>query len=143
MIKLSSPSEFKSSDIPTDPGVYLYRDEAGEILYVGKAKSLRSRVKSYFSSSDHPVKTRQLVLHICQIDWVIVNTEVEALLLENKLIKQHTPKYNVNLKDAKTYAYISLQETLTQGYLLAARFQGNWNRLVPTQTASQDRICNA
>jgi excinuclease ABC subunit C len=108
MIKLSSPSEFKSSDIPTDPGVYLYRDEAGEILYVGKAKSLRSRVKSYFSSSDHPVKTRQLVLHICQIDWVIVNTEVEALLLENKLIKQHTPKYNVNLKDAKTFAYISL-----------------------------------
>jgi excinuclease ABC subunit C len=108
MIKISSPSEFKASDIPTDPGVYLYRDEAGEILYVGKAKSLRSRVKSYFSSNDQPAKTRQLVLRIRQIDWVIVNNEVEALLLENKLIKQHTPKYNVNLKDAKTYAYIAL-----------------------------------
>ena len=108
MIQITCPSDFKSSDIPTDPGVYLYRDEAGEILYVGKAKNLRSRVKSYFSSNDHPAKTRQLVLHIRQIDWVIVNTEVEALLLENKLIKQHTPKYNVNLKDAKTYAYISL-----------------------------------
>ena len=97
MIQITSPSDFKSSDIPANPGVYLYRDEQREIIYVGKAKSLRSRVKSYFSSNDHPVKTRQLVLHIRQIDWVIVNTEVEALLLENKLIKQHTPKYNVNL----------------------------------------------
>ncbi len=108
MIKIMCPADFKSRDIPTDPGVYLYRDEAGEILYVGKAKNLRSRVKSYFSSNDHPAKTRQLVMRIRQIDYVIVNNEVEALLLENKLIKQHTPKYNVNLKDAKTYAYISL-----------------------------------
>ncbi len=108
MIKLSSPSEFKSNDVPTDPGVYLYKDEQNEILYVGKAKNLRSRVKNYFLSNDQPVKTRQLVMRIRQIDWVIVNNEVEALLLENKLIKQHTPKYNVNLKDAKTYPYISL-----------------------------------
>jgi excinuclease ABC subunit C len=108
MIKISGPQDFKSQDIPTDPGVYIYRDEAGEIIYVGKAKNLRSRVKSYFSSNDHPIKTRQLVLRIRQIEWVIVNNEVEALLLENKLIKQHTPKYNINLKDAKTYAYIAL-----------------------------------
>ena len=108
MIKLDNASEFKSSDIPTDPGVYLYRDEAGEILYIGKAKNLRSRVKSYFSSSDLPPKTRQLVLHIRSIDWILVNNEVEALLLENKLVKQHTPKYNIDLKDAKTFAYISL-----------------------------------
>ncbi len=109
MIKIDKPSEFKSGDIPTDPGVYLYRDEAGEILYVGKAKSLRSRVKSYFSSTtDLPAKTRQLVLHIRSIDWIVVNNEVEALLLENKLVKQHTPKYNIDLKDAKTFAYISL-----------------------------------
>ena len=108
MIPLNDPSDFKSSDIPTDPGVYLYRDEAGEIIYVGKAKNLRSRVKSYFSSIDQPAKTRQLLLHIRSIDWIVVNTEVEALLLENKLIKQHTPKYNIDLKDAKSYAYISL-----------------------------------
>lgn len=108
MIKLADPSEFKSSEIPTNPGVYLYKDEAGEILYVGKAKSLRARVKSYFSSSDQPAKTRQLVSRIRNIDWIVVNNEVEALLLENKLVKQHTPKYNVNLKDAKTFAYISL-----------------------------------
>jgi excinuclease ABC subunit C len=108
MIELSSIADFKSADIPTDPGVYLYRNTDGEILYVGKAKNLRSRVKSYFSSIDQPPKTRQLLLHIRSIDWIIVNNEVEALLLENKLIKQHTPKYNINLKDAKTYAYIAL-----------------------------------
>ena len=108
MIQITAPSDFKCSDIPTNPGVYLYRDEAGEILYVGKAKSLRSRVKSYFSTSDQPIKTKQLVVRIRNIDWIVVNSEVEALLLENKLVKKHTPKYNVNLKDAKTFAYISL-----------------------------------
>ncbi len=108
MIELSNIADFKSVDIPTDPGVYLYRNAEGEILYVGKAKNLRSRVKNYFSSIDQPPKTRQLLLHIRSIDWIIVNNEVEALLLENKLIKQHTPKYNINLKDAKTYAYIAL-----------------------------------
>ena len=112
MIKIDSPSEFKSSDIPTQPGVYLYRNEADEILYVGKAKNLRSRVKSYFASKDQPIKTQQLVTRIRKIDWVIVNNEVEALLLENKLIKQHTPKYNVNLKDAKTFAYIAFTREL-------------------------------
>ena len=108
MIQITCPSAFKSSDMPTSPGVYLFRDGQGEILYVGKAKSLRSRVKSYFSNTDQPAKTRQLVSRIRSIDWIIVNNEVEALLLENKLVKQHTPKYNIDLKDAKTYAYISL-----------------------------------
>ena len=107
MIQISGPQDFKSSEIPSAPGVYIYKDESGEILYVGKAKSLRPRVKSYFANGDQPAKTRQLLMHIRQIDWVIVNNEVEALLLENKLIKQHTPKYNINLKDAKTYAYIA------------------------------------
>jgi len=108
MIKITGLQDFTSKDIPTNPGVYLYRDEAGEILYVGKAKSLRSRVKSYFANIDQPLKTRQLVSRIRSIDWIIVNNEVEALLLENKLIKQHSPKYNIDLKDAKSYAYISL-----------------------------------
>lgn len=108
MIQITNQAEFKSSQIPVNSGVYLFKDENGEILYIGKAKSLRQRVKSYFSSSDQPVKTRQLVTRIRNIDWIIVNNEVEALLLENKLVKQHTPKYNVNLKDAKTYAYIAL-----------------------------------
>ncbi len=108
MIKISAPEDFKSSDIPTEPGVYIYRNDQDEILYVGKAKNLRSRVKSYFQGRDQSAKTRQLVRNIRSIDWIIVNNEVEALLLENKLIKQHSPKYNIDLKDAKSYAYISL-----------------------------------
>jgi excinuclease ABC subunit C len=108
MIHINDPSEFKAIDVPVNPGVYLFKNVEGEILYVGKAKSLRSRVKSYFAHIDQPPKTRQLVSKIRNIDFILVNTEVEALLLENKLIKQHTPKYNINLKDAKTYAYISL-----------------------------------
>lgn len=108
MITLSSPEEFKSIEIPTEPGVYIYRNVSGEILYVGKAKNLRARVKSYFSSVDQPAKTRQLLMNLKSIDWIVVNNEVEALLLENKLIKQNSPKYNIDLKDAKSYAYISL-----------------------------------
>ncbi len=108
MIHINDPSEFKGADVPVNPGVYLFKNEEGEILYVGKAKSLRSRVKSYFANIDQPPKTRQLVQKIRNIDFILVNNEVEALLLENKLIKQHTPKYNINLKDAKTYAYIAL-----------------------------------
>ena len=105
---LTSPSEFNSYKIPADPGVYLFNDEKGDVLYIGKAKSLRSRVRSYFSNFDQTIKTKQLVDRIRSIDWIIVNNEVEALLLENKLVKQHAPRYNVNLKDAKTFAYIAL-----------------------------------
>lgn len=108
MIHINDPSEFKGADVPVNPGVYLFKNDEGEILYVGKAKNLRSRVKSYFANIDQPPKTRQLVGKIRNIDFILVNNEVEALLLENKLIKQHTPKYNINLKDSKTYAYIAL-----------------------------------
>jgi excinuclease ABC subunit C len=108
MILIAAPSDFKGSDVPKGPGVYLFKDESGEILYIGKARSLRQRVKSYFTTNDKPPKTRKLTTQIRSIDWIIVNNEVEALLLENKLVKQHTPKYNINLKDAKTYAYIAI-----------------------------------
>jgi len=108
MISISCPSEFKSGEVPVDPGVYLFKDENGEILYIGKAKNLRSRVRSYFSISDQTAKTQHLVSKVRIIDWIIVHNEVEALLLENKLVKQHSPKYNIDLKDAKTFAYIAL-----------------------------------
>jgi excinuclease ABC subunit C len=94
--------------VPKDPGVYLFKDTEGNILYVGKAKSLRSRLRNYFSKSEIPFKTRKLVENSKVVDWIVVNNEVEALLLENKLIKQHSPKYNVSLKDGKTFAYIAL-----------------------------------
>lgn len=108
MIQISSSSEFKSSELPTESGVYLFRDQKNKILYIGKANNLRSRVRNYFSDSNQPIKTRQLVSKIRSIDWIIVNNETEALLLENRLVKKHAPKYNINLKDAKTFAYIAL-----------------------------------
>ena len=107
MILVNTISEIKSLEMPTDPGVYLFKDEKGDIIYVGKAKNLRSRVRNY-STSNQPAKTIQLVSKIRSVDWIVVNNEVEALLLENKLIKQHVPKYNINLKDSKTFAYIAL-----------------------------------
>lgn len=94
--------------IPKEPGVYFFKDSKNKIIYVGKAKNLKNRVSSYFSTANHSAKTIALVQNIASIDYIIVDSEFEALLLENKLIKQHDPKYNIHLKDAKTYAYILL-----------------------------------
>lgn len=97
------------SKIPFDPGVYRYFDETGEIIYVGKAKSLRNRVSSYFlKSNQHDRKTKRLVSQIRRIEYTIVNSEWDALLLENQLIKQLQPKFNILLKDDKTYPFICI-----------------------------------
>ncbi len=98
-----------TKDLPKEPGVYLFKDGSGTIIYIGKAKSLRARVSSYFKSGVSG-KTRFLVKHIRDMDHIVVRNEVEALLLENKLIKKHKPKYNISLKDSKTYAYIKLTD---------------------------------
>ena len=76
MITVSSTTEFKGSEIPANPGVYLFKDENNEILYIGKAVNLRSRIRSYFSNQDKPAKTRHLVSRIKNIDWIIVSNEV-------------------------------------------------------------------
>ena len=95
------------SKIPYEPGVYRYFDETGEVIYVGKAKSLRNRVSSYFlKSNQHDRKTKRLVSQIRRIEYTIVHTEWDALLLENQLIKQFQPKFNILLKDDKTYPFI-------------------------------------
>lgn len=96
--------EEKIQQFPTSPGVYLMRDLAGEIIYVGKARSLRQRVRSYFNpSGDSRYHVKFLMAKVADIDVVLTDTEKEALLLENTLIKQHHPRYNLNLKDDKTY----------------------------------------
>ena len=94
-------------DAPQLPGVYLWKDEEGQIIYIGKAKSLRDRLVSYFSSGKD-VKTATLVRRAHTIETIIVANEYEALLLENTLIKQHSPRYNINLKDGKTYPVIRI-----------------------------------
>jgi excinuclease ABC subunit C len=101
--------ENKLASLPAQSGVYLLKDAKDRILYIGKAKSLRPRVRSYFqASADHPVKTRLIVAKTVNLDYVITDTEKEALILENNLIKKHKPRYNVNLKDDKTYPYLKL-----------------------------------
>lgn len=91
------------------PGVYLMKDREGTILYVGKAKNLKNRVSSYFTGvKSHPAKVMAMVEKVADFDYICVNSEMEALILENQLIKEHSPKYNILLKDDKTYPYVSL-----------------------------------
>ena len=95
--------------LPTKPGCYLYRNAEGTIIYVGKAINLKNRVRSYFhADSSHDDKTRRLVRDIADIEWIVVGSELEALILEMNLIKKHRPKYNIRLKDDKRYPYIKV-----------------------------------
>ena len=97
----------KAMALPLQPGVYLMKDEAGHIIYVGKAKKLKNRVSQYFGSDlNHSEKVRQMVARVDTFDYIVVGSEFEALVLECSLIKQHTPKYNILLKDDKGYHYI-------------------------------------
>jgi excinuclease ABC subunit C len=99
----------KLSNLPISPGVYLHKDESGKIIYVGKAKNLRNRVRSYFQSGrGHDPKTKQLVRRIRDLEFIVTDTEVEALVLESNLIKQYKPRFNVLLKDDKQYPHLKL-----------------------------------
>src|SRR3982750_3497595 len=95
--------------IPHQPGIYKYFDESGQLLYVGKAKDLRKRVTSYFIKTFTSYKTYELVQRIHHIEFTIVNSEQDAFLLENSLIKQFQPRFNINLKDDKSYPYIVIK----------------------------------
>jgi len=99
-----------SNTIPIEPGIYKYYDAAGDLLYVGKAKNLRKRVSSYFSNTYTNYKTHELVIRISKIEFTIVNSEQDAFLLENSLIKNFQPLFNINLKDDKTYPYIVIKK---------------------------------
>ncbi|MDA1280097.1 MAG: excinuclease ABC subunit UvrC, partial [Chloroflexi bacterium] len=95
--------------VPRQPGVYIHRDSGGKVLYVGKSASLRNRLRSYFGSrSNLDAKTLELVSRVADFEYIVTESEQEALLLENSLIKKHKPKYNVRLKDDKTYPYIKV-----------------------------------
>ncbi|MBD3319343.1 excinuclease ABC subunit C [Candidatus Woesearchaeota archaeon] len=95
-----------TSKIPLEPGCYVYKDARGQIIYIGKAKSLRKRVKSYFTRSSSDEKTQALVAETADVDFFVTSNEVEAFILENNLIKKHKPKYNINLKNSDRYAHI-------------------------------------
>lgn len=101
------PAELKK--LPESPGVYIMRDKTDDIIYVGKAKILKNRVRQYFqNSANHFLKVKQMVSNIDHFEYIVTGSEVEALILENNLIKKHNPKYNILLKDDKTYPYIKV-----------------------------------
>jgi len=111
--------------LPAKPGCYIYRNAEGTIIYVGKAISLKNRVRSYFhSDSSHDAKTRRLVRDIVDIEWIVVGSELEALILEMNLIKKHRPKYNIRLKDDKRYPYIKI----------------HWNEPYPKVTVTRQMV---
>src|SRR3989339_809482 len=94
------------SKIPSNPGCYLFKDNLNSIIYVGKAKNLKKRVKSYFQNKEQDEKTKAMISHINNVEFIVTDTEIESFLLENTLIKKNNPKYNINLKDSKRYAFI-------------------------------------
>ncbi|MBQ4504052.1 MAG: GIY-YIG nuclease family protein, partial [Firmicutes bacterium] len=101
--------------LPDKPGVYLHKNNVGEVIYVGKAVSLKNRVRQYFQSPDRLLpKVRAMVSHIEEFEYITTDTEMEALILECNLIKKYAPKYNVLLRDDKTYPYIKV--TLEEEY---------------------------
>ncbi len=115
----------KANTLPQRPGVYIMKNAAGSVIYVGKSRKLKSRVSQYFQNSEKNVKTANMVRQVKDFDYYVCDTEIEALTLENTLIKQYTPKYNIRLKDAKSYPYIKITE-------------GEYPRLVMTRKRLND-----
>ena len=110
--------------LPDNPGCYLYKDNIGEIIYVGKAKNLKNRVKSYFTGM-HNKKTQTLVSKIEDLEYIIVNSEKEALLLENNLIKKYRPYFNIRLKDDKSYPYLMITKEENPSLLMTRKYKKN------------------
>ncbi|HAE86866.1 TPA: excinuclease ABC subunit C [Candidatus Marinimicrobia bacterium] len=107
-LKRMDTLEKKLEQVPRKPGVYLFRDEKNEIIYVGKARLLKNRVLSYFRGEPSDPKTSVMISHIRDVEWIITDSETEALLMENNLIKEYTPRYNVRLKDDKSFPFIRI-----------------------------------
>ena len=98
----------KANGLPLCAGVYIMRDRGGKVIYVGKSRKLKNRVSQYFQNGEKNVKTEKMVRTVHDFDYYLCDHEMEALSLENTLIKQYSPKYNIRLKDAKSYPYIKL-----------------------------------
>jgi len=116
----------KANALPLRPGVYIMKNAAGSVIYVGKSRKLKNRVSQYFQNGEKNVKTANMVRQVKDFDYYVCDTEIEALSLENTLIKQYSPKYNIRLKDAKSYPYIKISE-------------GEYPRLVMTRKRENDR----
>jgi excinuclease ABC subunit C len=112
------------NSLPTEPGCYQFKDEFGKVIYVGKAKNLRKRVSSYVKNDKLDIKSQNLVKSIESVEYIVTDTEVEAYILENTLIKQYQPRFNIRLKDAKNFAYIQLTSEEYPRLLIARTKKG-------------------
>jgi excinuclease ABC subunit C len=129
------------STIPTNPGCYLFKDNSDNIIYVGKAKVLKHRVKSYFQNKDLDPKTEALVEKIASVDFIVTKNEVEALVLERNLIQKNSPKYNIDFKDASRYAYILITAEDFPRMLIARKREERGKYFGPfVSAASRDYI---
>ena len=109
-MELSEKVQGILATLPSKPGCYIMKSAEAKIIYVGKAINLKNRVRSYFhADTSHDSKTRRMVREIADLEWILVGSELEALILEMNLIKRHRPKYNIRLKDDKRYPYIKIQ----------------------------------
>jgi len=126
-LKAYEPLKAIVSNLPDSPGVYRYYNEEDVLIYVGKAKSLKKRVSSYFNKqSQYNRKTEKLVSEIRKIEYTLANTEFDALLLENNLIKQNQPKYNILLKDDKTFPYLCIIKEPFPRVIATRKFIPKW-----------------
>ena len=124
-------------NFPDSPGCYIFKDSEGRVIYVGKAKDLRKRVGSYFQKGDKGKKTENLVNAIVSAEFIATRTEVEALILENNLIKKYSPKYNIDLKDSRRYAYIQLTDEKFPRVMLARQRTGEGKFYGPFTSAKE------
>lgn len=116
----------KLKSLPENSGIYIMKDKDGNVIYVGKAINLKNRVKSYFNNlSSHDYKTKTLVSNICDLDYIITDNEVEALILENSLIKKYRPYYNIRLKDDKSYPYICITDEEYPRIIITREYKKN------------------
>ena len=123
--------------LPNEPGCYLFKDIKENVIYIGKAKNLKKRVRSYFQKDDLDIKTQSMISHLDSIDFVATDSEVEALILEDNLIKKYQPKYNIRLKDAKSHSYILLTNEDYPRLIIARRKIGNGRFFGPFVSASE------
>ncbi len=115
----------KANALPRSPGVYLMKDKGGRVIYVGKSRSLKNRVSQYFGQGEKNPKTARMVSRVADFEYILTDTEIEALTLENSLIKQYAPKYNIRLKDAKSYPYIKVTTDEEYPRMMMTRRRGN------------------
>ncbi len=118
----------KANALPMRPGVYIMKNAAGSVIYVGKSAKLKNRVSQYFQNSEKNTKTANMVRQVKDFDYYLCDTEMEALSLENTLIKQYTPKYNIRLKDAKSYPYIKLTDEQYPRLVMSRKRQNDGGR---------------